>query len=63
MIFLEDSAVWLSMLNKRNSVAHIYNEKEADELILLIRDSFIPALDTLAQTLTKKLAEVKSEWD
>ena len=41
--FINDSAVWLMMLKKRNTSVHIYNEDEVDELILLIRDSFIPA--------------------
>ena len=41
--FVNDSAVWLLMLKKRNTSVHIYNEKEVDEMILLIRDSFIPA--------------------
>ena len=41
--FVNDSAVWLLMLKKRNTSVHIYNEQEVDEMILLIRDSFIPA--------------------
>lgn len=52
--FVDDSAVWLSMLKKRNTSTHIYNEDEADELILLIRDSFIPAFEVLNNTLKIK---------
>ena len=29
--FVNDSAVWLLMLKKRNTAAHIYNEEEIDE--------------------------------
>ena len=41
--FIDDAAVWLSMLKKRNTFMHIYNDDEIDELLLLIRDSFTPA--------------------
>ena len=43
------------MLKKRNSSAHIYNEDEIDETVLMIRDSFIPAFVLLERTLQKKL--------
>lgn len=60
--FVNDSAVWLLMLKKRNTSVHIYNEKEVDEMILLIRDSFIPAFVALEKTLREKLAEAESDW-
>lgn len=60
--FVEDSAVWLAMLKKRNTSVHIYNEDEIDEMLLLIRDSFIPAFVVLENTLQKKLGEAESEW-
>ena len=53
--FVNDSAVWLLMLKKRNTAAHIYNEEEIDEILLLIRDSFIPAFTALEKTLKSKL--------
>lgn len=59
--FVDDSAVWLAMLKKRNTSTHIYNEDEADELLLLIRDSFIPAFMILESTLADKLKEVEDE--
>lgn len=40
----------------------IYNEDEVDELIMLIRDSFIPAFTVLKETLMKKLEEAESDW-
>ncbi len=61
--FVEDSTVWLLMLKKRNTSVHIYNEDETDELILMIRDSFIGAFAVLEATLKKKVEEVDSEWD
>ena len=60
--FVNDSAVWLLMLKKCNTSVHIYNEQEVDEMILLIRDSFIPAFVTLEKTLKEKLAEAESDW-
>ena len=48
--FVNDSAVWLLMLKKRNTSVHIYNQQEVDEMILLIRDSFIPAFVALEKT-------------
>ena len=50
------------MLKKRNTSVHIYNEEEVDELILLIRDSFIPAFNVLKDTLIKKLDEAESDF-
>lgn len=60
--FVNDSAVWLLMLKKRNTSVHIYNEQEVDEMTLLIRDSFIPAFVALEKTLREKLAEAESDW-
>lgn len=60
--FVDDSAVWLLMLKKRNTSVHVYNEEEVDEMILLIRDSFIPAFIVLEKTLQDKLSEAESDW-
>ena len=57
--FVNDSAVWLLMLKKRNISVHIYNETQVDEMILLIRDSFIPAFIQLEETLRCKIAEIQ----
>lgn len=60
--FINDSETWLLMLKKRNASVHIYNEDEVDELVLLIRDSFIPAFTVLKDTLVKKLEEAENDW-
>ena len=60
--FLNDSAVWLLMLKKRNMSVHMYNEDEIDEMILLIRDSFLPAFSALQKTLQEKLNEAENDW-
>ena len=59
--FIEDSSVWLLMLKKRNLSVHLYNEAEIDELLILIRDKFIPAFWQLGKTLQQKLAEVEED--
>ncbi len=60
--FVSDAEVWLLMLKKRNTSVHIYNEEEVDEMLLLIRDSFIPVFIVLKDTLVKKLEETESDW-
>ncbi len=61
--FINDPEIWLLMLKKRNTSVHIYNEDEVDEMIVLIRDSFIPAFTVLKDTLVKKLLEADSDWE
>ena len=61
--FISDSEVWLLMLKKRNTSVHIYNEDEIDEMILLIRDSFIPAFTDLEAVLKMKMTEVEADWE
>lgn len=60
--FINDAAVWITMLNKRNKAVHIYNEDEIDEMLLLIRDSFIPAFCVLEETLKRKLDGARGDW-
>ena len=60
--FVNDADVWLLMLKKRNTSVHIYNEDEVDEMIMLIRDSFIPAFIVLKETLVDKLEEAERDW-
>ena len=61
--FLQDSAVWLTMLKKRNTSVHIYDEDAIDEMLLLIRDSFTPTFIALQKTLSEKLNEAADNWD
>ena len=59
--FINDPTVWLMMLKKRNIISHVYSEDEADELILLIRDSFINAFIALEKTLKIKFEELETQ--
>ena len=52
------------MHQKRNAATHEYSEEDIDVLIILIRDSFIPAFEKLLDMLVEKEAEAKSDsWD
>ena len=59
--FIDDSAVWLTMLKKRNESTHIYDEAEINEMLLMIRDSFAPAFALLEKTLREKMIGVDDE--
>lgn len=59
--FINDTEVWLLMLKKCNTSVHIWNEDEVNEMIILIRDSFIPAFKILNETLLEKLDEAESD--
>lgn len=60
--FINDAEVWLLMLKRRNTSVHIWNEDEVNEMIILIRDSFIPAFKILNEILLEKLDEAESDW-
>ena len=61
--FVDDAAVWLLMLKKRNTSVQIYDGAEVDEMLLLIRDSFIPAFIRLRDTLKVKADEAENDWN
>ena len=56
---INDIAAWLLMLESRNTAMHIYNEAEADKLLVLIRDSFINAFTVLENKLQEKLHDIQ----
>ena len=56
--FIDDSSVWLTMLKERNNLMHTYNNDEINEIVLLIRNDFLPAFIELEKVLYEKLNEV-----
>jgi len=60
--FLNEDGVWLAMLKKRNESTHIYDETAIYDIILTIRDAFIPAFIALEETLQKKIGETEEDW-
>ncbi len=59
--FLQDENVWLLMLKKRNQSTHIYNEEDADELMILLKDSFLLAFKDLEKFLLEKQQEIEKD--
>ncbi len=59
--FVDDPDIWLTMIRKRNTSVHIYDEEGINEMLLLIRDSFTSAFGVLEKTLREKLAEAGDE--
>ncbi len=55
--FVNNDEIWLLMLKSRNTAVHIYDENNANQLLLLIRDSFIPAFIELKDILKKKISD------
>ena len=49
------------MLKKRNLATHIYNEEEIEEMVLLIRESFLPAFESLKELLLRKQEEIEKD--
>ena len=52
--FINDEQAWLLMLKKHNTLVHIYDESEADEVIGLIESRFLPTMNKLAKVLHEK---------
>jgi len=44
--FIEEE-IWLSMLQSRNNMAHIYDKEEAIQLVDVILDQYIPAFQKM----------------
>ena len=61
--FIDDNYAWLSMLKKRNTLAHVYDDEESNEMLLLIRDKFISAFIVLEKVLYEKLGEVEGDCE
>ena len=52
--FINDEQAWLLMLKKRNTLVHIHDEREADEVVELIERRFLPIMEKLAKVLHEK---------
>ena len=61
--FIDNAEVWLTMLKKRNTLVHVYDDEESNEMLLLIRDSFTSAFVELERVLHEKLSEAEGDWE
>ncbi len=57
--FVDDEAVWLDMLKRRNLSVHVYDEEKAEELVGYIYNNYVPAFERLAKTLQEKVKEIE----
>ena len=57
--FLDDENLWLDMLKRRNLTTHVYNEDIADELVTLIFEKYIAALENLRDELNQRFESVQ----
>ena len=55
--FVDDEAILLEMLRRRNISVHLYDEEKAIELVNLIFDNYISALVNLKNSLSEKIPQ------
>ena len=53
-----DESVWLDMLQKRNSMTHIYDGNEAKELVEAILNQYIPAFCMLSKEIENMYQDI-----
>lgn len=53
-----DEFVWLDMLQKRNSMTHIYDGNEAKELVEAILNQYIPAFCMLSKEIENMYQDI-----
>jgi len=51
-----DGVVWIDMLEKRNQIAHTYDEERAREIVRRICQAYLPSLEQLRRYLMEKSA-------
>lgn len=51
---INDEELWLKMLTDRNSTVHIYNEQMAIEICNKVKQSYLIALERLADQIEKR---------
>lgn len=54
---IEDGHIWLEMLDKRNEIMHIYDERSAKKLEDMIKDKFYSHIANLVTTLREEIDE------
>lgn len=52
---ITEGNVWMEMLEKRNQMAHTYDEAAAERALALIRESYAPALRQIVTFLKSKV--------
>jgi nucleotidyltransferase substrate binding protein (TIGR01987 family) len=51
---VHDGQVWIDMMEDRNVMAHVYQEKAALDAVRIIRERYAPAIDRIYNDFLKK---------
>lgn len=50
---IEDGALWIEMLDKRNELTHTYNQEQAARAVHAIRNNYFPPVEQVYQKMKK----------
>jgi nucleotidyltransferase substrate binding protein (TIGR01987 family) len=50
---IEDGALWIEMLDKRNALTHTYNQEQAARAVQKIRNSYFKPIEQVYQAMKK----------
>jgi len=53
----EDQDIFPLMVNKRNLIVHIYNEDDAYEIYLLIKNTFVNSIERIFENIKDKIKD------
>jgi len=59
--YIEAEEIWLNMLEDRNLISHIYDQKEAEALCKKIGGDYIKCMEKLEKIFQKRLEETLKE--
>ena len=55
--YITEPSLWLDALDKRNLMAHTYEEDKAKEMVILIKEKYFPVIEDLYAYLQQELAK------
>lgn len=51
--FIQDGALWIEMLDKRNELTHTYNQEQAQNAVQIIRNRYFPSIEQVYRMMKK----------
>lgn len=51
---IEDGALWIEMLDKRNELSHTYNQEQSQRAVQKIRNRYFPPIQQVYQVMKKR---------
>lgn len=52
---IDDDKLWLSLINDRNKISHVYNENMADDIAYRIKHEYVDAIGKMIENINKIL--------